>query len=199
MRIKILIIASVIFSSNAISQVSGYNDSLITFRNNYVETHGAVKPEERNKLNFFAINESFKAKAKFEKIYQSSWFTMEASGTIKQSYRAVGSLRFTINNASYLLYVYQSQSLMTIAEYTDYLFVPFTDFTNGIETYESGRYVDLTTKEIVNGYYQLDFNKAYNPYCAYITGVYSCPIPPKENNLKVAIMAGEMKFQKNNL
>ena len=50
--------------------------------------------------------------------------------------------------------------------------------------------------ELDNGSYLLDFNKAYNPYCAYISNLYNCPVPPKENDLRIAVRSGEMKFGK---
>ncbi len=71
------------------------------------------------------------------------------------------------------------------------LFVPFRDSTSGQETYGAGRYIDL--KENTSGIYDLDFNRAYNPSCAY-NSTYSCPVPPAENTLKVAIRAGEKKY-----
>ncbi|HUR67248.1 MAG TPA: DUF1684 domain-containing protein, partial [Chitinophagaceae bacterium] len=58
------------------------------------------------------------------------------------------------------------------------------------------RYIDATIAEMESGNYLLDFNKAYNPYCAYISNRYNCPVPPKENNLNVFIRAGEKKFGK---
>jgi uncharacterized protein len=81
--------------------------------------------------------------------------------------------------------------LMGNDQYKNYLFLPFTDATTGIETYESGRYIDLQINDIKNNEVLIDFNKAYNPYCAYVSGVYNCPVPPKENHLIVAILAGE--------
>ena len=68
------------------------------------------------------------------------------------------------------------------------LFVPFTDETTGHETYAAGRYIDLD--RTATGIYVIDFNTAYNPYCAY-NPRYDCPVPPKENRLPVAIRAGE--------
>jgi uncharacterized protein (DUF1684 family) len=68
--------------------------------------------------------------------------------------------------------------------------------TSGEETYESGRYIDLEIKDITNENVLIDFNKAYNPYCAYVSGKYNCPIPPAENRLTVAIRAGEKAFRK---
>jgi uncharacterized protein len=85
--------------------------------------------------------------------------------------------------------------LMNRPEYADYLFVPFTDATTGNETYGSGRYIDLRLGDIKNNTVLLDFNKCYNPYCAYTSG-YNCPIPPKENRLAVAVKAGEKVFPK---
>jgi uncharacterized protein len=71
------------------------------------------------------------------------------------------------------------------------LFIPFRDPTSGQETYPSGRYIDL--KENTSGIYELDFNRAYNPYCAY-NARFSCPVPPAENTLPVPIRAGEKKY-----
>ena len=68
------------------------------------------------------------------------------------------------------------------------LFVPFTDLTTGTETYAAGRYLDL--KRTATGVYTIDFNKAYEPYCAY-NATYDCPYPPAENRLPVPIRAGE--------
>jgi uncharacterized protein (DUF1684 family) len=72
------------------------------------------------------------------------------------------------------------------------LFAPFGDLTNGQTTYGGGRYVELV--ERADGSYVLDFNRAYNPYCAYNSG-WSCPLPPPENRLPVAIEAGERAFE----
>ncbi len=71
------------------------------------------------------------------------------------------------------------------------LFIPFRDATSGVETYASGRYIDL--KENTTGIYELDFNRAYNPYCAYNSD-FSCPVPPAENTLAAAVRAGEKKY-----
>ena len=75
--------------------------------------------------------------------------------------------------------------------YANYLFVPITDLTNGEETYGGGRYIDL--RGPLGKVVELDFNKAYNPYCAY-GGKYSCPIPPIENHLGLRIEAGVKAF-----
>jgi len=72
------------------------------------------------------------------------------------------------------------------------LFIPFKDATSGKETYGAARYLEIEETEV--GIFLVDFNKAYNPYCAY-SEAYSCPFPPRENWLEVAIKAGEKKFK----
>lgn len=68
------------------------------------------------------------------------------------------------------------------------LFVPFSDLTSGTETYAGGRYLDLDRTP--TGIYQIDFNRAYHPYC-YYNPTYDCPFPPPENRLPIAVRAGE--------
>ena len=133
---------------------------------------------------------------KFERTLNSPWFRMESSGPIKRNYRTYGIIHFTINDSAVTLNIYQSQDLMTSPQYKDHLFIPFTDATSGEETYESGRYIDLEINDIKTDKVLIDFNRAYNPYCAFVSGKYNCPIPPTENRLTVAIRAGEKAFKK---
>jgi hypothetical protein len=93
------------------------------------------------------------------------------------------------------LHAYQSIHWGKTEQYKDMLFIPFTDNTNNKTTYGGGRYIDLDIKEINAGKIVLDFNKCYNPYCAFADG-YSCPIPPRENSLNIDIKAGEKLFGK---
>ena len=97
---------------------------------------------------------------------------------------------FELNNEKYILPIYKNIALQTNPVYKDHLFLPFNDFTNGSETYGGGRYIDLTLQDIKDDKVVLDFNRAYNPYCAY-NHTYRCPIPPQDNNLDVSILAGE--------
>jgi len=73
----------------------------------------------------------------------------------------------------------------------DGLFIPFRDSTSGSETYGAGRYVEA--EPLGDGRFELDFNRAYNPYCAY-NDAWRCPLPPRENWLTVPIRAGELSF-----
>jgi uncharacterized protein (DUF1684 family) len=98
-----------------------------------------------------------------------------------------------MNGKEYQLEVYQNKELMLQEEHKDYLFLPFTDKTNGEETYSGGRYIDLAIPE--GDSITIDFNKAYNPYCAY-NKKYSCPIVPNVNAMDTKVLAGVMDFKK---
>ncbi|MBL7733767.1 MAG: DUF1684 domain-containing protein [Chitinophagaceae bacterium] len=180
----------------AAAQGGSYTDSMKAYQEKYVKEHGAVKGKDRDYLHFFPINEKYRVNARFERVYSFNWFEMETSGKRKQTYRIYGVLHFKLGDSTLKLQVYQSKDLMSTKAYGDYLFVPFTDRTCGDESYENGRYLELRFADVTTGNCVLDFNKAYNPYCAYVSNVYNCPIPPKENDLPVAVRSGEMKYGK---
>lgn len=186
---------SILIAAVCFAQAS-YQDSIKNYVKNYIDTHEVVKGEDRKQLHFFEIDPKYRVVAKFEKAQTNQWFEMPTSGKIRKVFRVYGTLSFTINDTLVKMNLYQSQGLMGSDEYKDYLFLPFTDATTGTETYESGRYIDLQTKDIKNNEVVIDFNKAYNPYCAYVSGVYNCPVPPRENHLQVAILAGEKTYGK---
>lgn len=172
-----------------------YRDSIKRYVKNYIDHHEVVKGKDRENFRFYDPNPDFRVVAQFEKAEKNAWFEMPTSGKIKKVFRVYGVLTFAIHDTLVKMNLYQSQGLMGSDTYKDYLFLPFTDATSGRETYESGRYIDLLTTDIKNNTVVIDFNKAYNPYCAYVSGVYNCPVPPRENHLPVAITAGEMKFE----
>ncbi len=172
-----------------------YKDSLKNFRQRYVTDHEVVKEAEKKYFRFFPVSEKYKVLARFEKIYDSTGFIMKTSGPKLKKYFRYGTLYFAIGKKPVQLTVYQSEQLMTTDQYKDYLFVPFTDLTTGDKSYGGGRYLEFYINEIKDKTVTIDFNKCYNPYCAYASG-YNCPIPPRENDLPVAIKAGEMDFDK---
>lgn len=148
-------------------------------------------PEEERKnftqLEFFPRNEQLKVKAKFVRTKDAQPFEMQTTTSRKPVYEKYGEAIFEIDGKEYKLNIYQSHRLRAMKEHRNHLFLPFTDLTSGVESYGGGRYIDL---EIPKGdFIIIDFNKAYNPYCAY-NYKYSCPIPPKENDLAISIKAG---------
>ena len=172
---------------------SGYVDSLGAWRKNYVETHEILKtPEGRELLRFYPLNQDYRVDCSFERLADSAWFEMPTSGKAKTA-RKYGRLTFRLHDTTMHLVVFQLQMLLAKKETRDYLFVGFTDVTSAVETYGAGRYIDCMIGDIHDNRMVLDFNKAYNPNCAYTTG-YNCPIPPRENDLPVAILAGEKNY-----
>lgn len=156
---------------------------------------GPINKKEAKKLNFFDVDEDFKVVAQFQLTPDAEPFDMATYSGQTRQYIKYGTLTFTLNGEEHQLAIYQSLRLRTIPKYKDYLFLPFKDFTNGETSYGGGRYLDFEKGDIQEGQLSIDFNKAYNPYCAYSDG-YSCAVPPKENHLQTAIEAGEAGFEK---
>ena len=189
------IIIVLLTSSFLVSRAqTSYIDSMNVYLQNYVQGHDVVQGDDKKNMQFYAPSQTYRVAARFEKAENGAWFEMPTSGKMKKIYRVYGSIHFHLHDTLLRLNVYQSQSLMTTEKYRDHLFLPFTDATSGTETYASGRYIDLSLSDIKNGTLLVDFNKAYNPYCAYVSGRYNCPIPPKENALAVFIKAGEKNY-----
>lgn len=145
-------------------------------------------------LEFFAIDTAFTVTAQFVRTPAEAPFAMPTTTKRLPVYVKYGEAYFQLYGKAFKLNIYQNQELTAKPEYQDYLFLPFTDNTNGETTYSGGRYLDIRIPE--GDSIILDFNKAYNPYCAY-NGKYSCPVPPSQNQLPVKIPAGVKDFNKN--
>ena len=171
-----------------------------TFRRHYKEDflkskNSPLKKDDLSYLRFFEPDSTYRVTAVFKKIQKSRPFEMPTYSDTNKTYVKYGELKFRLHGKKQSLTVYRSLSLQTLPQYRDYLFLPFKDKTNGIESYGGGRYIDLRTGDIKENVLILDFNKAYNPYCAYSDG-YHCPIPPAANHLSAKIEAGEKNFGK---
>lgn len=142
-------------------------------------------------LEFYPIDEKYIVEAKFVKAKREKVFEMKTTTTRLPKYKKYGELHFTLEGKTFKLNIYQNIDLTKKPGYKDYLFLPFTDLTCGKESYIGGRYLDarIPKKDVMI----LDFNKAYNPYCAY-NYKYSCPLVPLENDLEIEIKAGVKKF-----
>lgn len=149
--------------------------------------------KEFKTLDFFPIDLKYCIIAKFIRTEKEKPFEMPTSSGKQKRFVKYGEAQFTINGKTLKLNIYKSLDLTKLKKYKDNLFLPFTDLTSGVTTYGGGRYIDLLTTDIVGETITIDFNKAYNPYCAYSEN-YSCPIPPEANDLKIEIRAGVKKF-----
>ena len=142
-------------------------------------------------LNYFEFDQKYKIKGQFKIDTSTSIFKMKTNTNRLPEYRKYGTINLIIDTNHLSLTVYQNIELIKKPELKDYLFIPFRDFTSGEETYGGGRYLDFKipkTDTII-----IDFNLAYNPYCAY-NNKYSCPVTPIENHLGIKILAGEKRF-----
>lgn len=141
-------------------------------------------------LEFFKIDSTYRVNARFVRTPNETPIMFATSTDRKQIMLKYGEAYFNMKGKELRLNVYQTEGIGD--EYVNYLFIPFMDVTNGNESYGGGRYLDTGAPK--NDFLVIDFNKAYNPYCAY-NDKYSCVIPPKENRLPIAINAGIKNYE----
>lgn len=141
-------------------------------------------------LDYYPVDLDFVFRARLHKYSDPEIITIgTTTGDFREAIR-YGYIEFAIDDQDAHLHAYKFTRHQG-TELEEYLFIPFKDATSGTETYQGGRYMDVT--EEIPGVVLIDFNDAYNPYCVY-NEIYSCPIPPKENHLQVAIRAGEKMY-----
>jgi hypothetical protein len=151
-----------------------------------LDPHSPLTPEQRQNftgLHYFAENPDLDLKLEIEEFADKQTVTMQTTTGDVQEYVRFGRVRFPIDNDDVEL---------TLFHNPHGFFLPFADSLAGAETYGAGRY--LEPELLPDGRLHVDFNMAYNPYCAY-NELYSCPITPAENRLKVPIRAGEKVFE----
>lgn len=140
-------------------------------------------------LKYFPVNEKYNIKAKLEPVEEKKVVLLGTSDGKEQKYLEYAYAIFDLDGVENKLLILE---LMDAGPLRGKLFLAFADESSGIETYGAGRYLDVKKVPAATSI-ELDFNLAYNPYCAY-TEKFSCPFPPKENILKVAILAGEKNY-----
>jgi uncharacterized protein (DUF1684 family) len=133
-------------------------------------------------LNYFVENNALRLEVKVDEFPVKERFEMPTSTGSVQIYEKYGRFKFTVDGSEAELTIYRSEHGF---------FLPFVDSLAGSETYAAGRY--LEPEALPGNHFLVDFNLAYNPYCAY-NEMWSCPIAPAENRLKVAVRAGEKLF-----
>jgi len=159
-------------------------------------TSSPLKDKDRKHfegLDFFKYDSSYVVTAHLKRTPDTEWFDMQTTTSRVSPERVYGILTFELKGETYSLNVYQGKDVIKREGLEDYLFLPFIDDTNGEESYGGGRYIDLRIPE--GDTITIDFNKAYNPYCAY-NEKYSCPIVPRVNYLALNVRAGVKVFEK---
>jgi hypothetical protein len=133
-------------------------------------------------LKYYPENPSLRLEATVEVFPTQDIVTIQTTGGEPQLYKRYGRFKFEVDGQGAELTLYSNQ---------DGFFLPFADSLAGKETYPAGRYIE--PEQLPGGKFRVDFNLAYNPYCAY-NEAWSCPLTPAENRLKVPIRAGEKIF-----
>ncbi|MEK6751189.1 MAG: DUF1684 domain-containing protein [Chloroflexota bacterium] len=144
-----------------------------------------LTPEQKKDfkgLQYFPENDALRLEVQVVEFENKEKFEMQTSTGDVQVYEKFGKFHFEVDGDEVELTIYQSQHGF---------FLPFVDSLAGKETYPAGRY--LEPEPLAGGRFLVDFNIAYNPYCAY-NEMWSCPITPAENRLKAEIRAGERLF-----
>ena len=160
-------------------------------KDNFFKTsaQSPLTPEQKKVfagLHYFPENAALRFELPLERYANPERIVMQTSTGGTQEYHKVGQVRFKVNGEDAALQVYES------TDNPGSYFVPFVDATAPAESYGAGRYLEPEehhADELV-----VDFNLAYNPYCAFDSQRWSCPLPPPENRLKVRIEAGEKKY-----
>ncbi len=180
--------SSTCFAQNYGEQIAKHREA---YKADFIkETHSPLKEADLKDLHFFEADSTYRVLAEVKILKAEKVFKMPTyDGTSKEFIR-YAKISFSLKGKPLQLTLYRNIGLMTNPLYKDLLFLAFTDETNNKTTYGGGRYIDLDLKEIINEKITIDFNKAYNPYCAYSDG-YRCPVPPEENDLLFSVLAGE--------
>lgn len=177
--------------SDYVSEIRAYRDRYVS--NFLTEQDSPLDSAGVKLLSFFAPDADYLVNATVKLRKRAKAFEMATSDGTSKVFREYAMLKFELKGTKVSIPVYQYLGRNMSVTHPDHLFLPFTDYTNGEETYGGGRYIDLNIKEIKDGKILIDFNKAYNPYCTYKEG-YRCPVPPKENAIKMEIRAGEKAY-----
>ncbi|RLD46785.1 MAG: hypothetical protein DRI86_02235 [Bacteroidetes bacterium] len=147
---------------------------------------------EFTSLDFYNINKDYNIEAELVLNTMPKEFGMKTTTDRRPTYVVYGIAKFKIKGEKVEINIYQNTELVKQDKYKDYLFLLFTDNTSGITSYAGGRYIDLRIPR-EDERLVIDFNKAYNPYCAY-NHKYSCPIPSEDDHIEIKIEAGIKKW-----
>lgn len=192
LAIAVGLVAIVVYTIQGSSEnTEGYIEEMEALR---IEKNEELKTSEESpltdeqketfeSLSYFPVAEKYKVSAEFHQNNREQIVKMAITDGSQREYFVYGDAHFHLEGKELDLVVYKP-----VKSSEDYLFIPFYDETSADLTYGGGRYVE--PELIDGGKLEIDFNTAYNPYCAY-NHTYKCPIPPQENNLRVSILAGE--------
>lgn len=191
--IAVVLILFYTFTDTEVNE--NYVEKLTKFR---VDKDGFFKESDESplekkdnflKLNYYPPDPTYRIRASLELIEDTTQLKIRMTGGEEETFVKYAYASFKLKDKQHKLLLLKQNSDGS----DERLFLPFSDKTNGFETYGGGRYLDVDFPE--DEQVILDFNFAYNPFCAYNSN-YTCPIPPRENYLDIEIPAGEKDFVK---
>ncbi|MDQ3394391.1 MAG: DUF1684 domain-containing protein [Bacteroidota bacterium] len=173
------------YTGKIIKERKSIHDFMLSSEESPIE---AADREDFESLKYFAVKVDYRIKARFSPLEKKEKLMIPTSTGEEQSYVKVGYALFSMDSREHKLLLLEPEKGKS-----NELFLAFADETSGAETYGGGRYINVPkpTGSVVT----IDFNLAYNPYCAY-NPEFNCPLPPKENILRIPIAAGEKDFKK---
>ncbi len=198
-RTLLLISMILLISCSTSKNIKQQNISLENWRKDYKASfikndRSPLTKDDLSYLDFYDEDTTWKLQCTCTPVFDAKPFEMPLYSGITRTYKVHSVLNCKRNDEDIQLQVYQNVSQPVNPIYADHLFLPFKDETNDEETYGGGRYIDLRTTDIVNNKVTIDFNRCYNPWCAFSDG-YNCPIPPVENHLPMKVRAGEKQYK----
>ncbi|MEZ4909418.1 MAG: DUF1684 domain-containing protein [Saprospiraceae bacterium] len=158
------------------------------------DTRSPLSKNDLINLDFFEFDGSWQLICTCTEPTSSKVFEMDLYSGKQRPYKVFKVLHCARLQQKFTLELYKSMVQPSNPLYEHYLFLPFKDITNGDMTYGGGRYIDIKDFDIVGDSVLIDFNRAYNPWCAYSSG-YNCPVPPKANHLDFEVKVGEKAYK----
>ena len=166
-----------------------------TYKQDFLkDPRSPLKESDLKHLNFYPPSADAKIEADFILTPDEKPFDLPTYSGITRSYRKYGEAKFLWKGQPAKLSIYQNMTHISNPVYSDYLFLPFKDLTNSVSTYGGGRYLNISKADTEDGKVTIDFNKSYNPWCAFSDG-FNCPVPPVENHLPFEVQAGERQYK----
>jgi uncharacterized protein (DUF1684 family) len=189
--VRLLIVVFVALGTACAAPERPYPEEIAAWRaekDSFMQSAESPVPADRRgtfpPLPYFPIEPEYRVPAALKVAPGDDVLEMPTSTGQRRPMRRIGTLEFTLKGVPRTLTAFAEAAETDIRR----LFVPFADLTNGAETYQGGRYLDLD--RTFTGAYDLDFNRAYHPFCVF-NPTYDCPVPPRENRLPVPVRAGE--------
>ncbi len=203
MRLSRLVTGGLLLAAfpSAAQPASGYATWLRQYKNDFLtDRRSPLRAADTGALRFFPYDARFVLPTRIRKHPHPAVTVMATHSGKTKRFLDYGTVRLRRasaggNRQTWQLHLYQALDSAGKVARPGEFFLPFTDATNGTDTYGGGRYLDLhlTPDELKGGWLTIDFNRAYNPWCAYKEG-YNCPVPPPENRISVPVEAGEKVF-----